>query len=175
MKISKKISGFVAGAVLLTVLAMGVPSVSAANQTSTANSLYQGSGLRMGRNFTSMREAIATYLGIDANTIMTERQAGKSMVQIAQAHGKSEQDLYRFVQEKRKAQIDQLVKDGKITPEQAAEHEKIAEERIRANLNRTELGSNGMGANRSGKQCRAGGKYGGAGKGMGQRNQLNQK
>ncbi len=166
MKISKKIAGFVAGAVLLTVLTAGVPSVLAAEQGSTVNSSYKGAGLRMGRNFSSMREAIAKYLGIDASKIVTERQSGKSMVQIAQANGKSDQDLYQFVQETRKAQVDQMIKEGKITPEQAAEHEKIAAERIRTNLNRTEAGHNGRGSKN--KQGNANCKYGnGAGRGMG--------
>ena len=99
----------------------------------------------LGQTFGSMRDSIAKFLGIDTTTLMTERLSGKSLAQIAQEKGKSETDLVNYIVNERTAQLDQLVKDGKITKAQADLAKSQMTERIKANINKTTVGGIGYG------------------------------
>lgn len=54
-------------------------------------------------------DAVATYLGVDAKTLMTELQSGKSLAQVAQDHGKSRDDLKAALTAKFGSVVDQLI------------------------------------------------------------------
>ncbi|MCE5286759.1 MAG: hypothetical protein LLG02_13045 [Pelosinus sp.] len=139
------------GALVLSALALAVftaaPNVSAANNDQAMRQNYQGQGMHMGRMQGNMRDTIAAFLGIDAGKIIEGRQAGKSMVQIASEQGKSEDELYNFMLSERKAQIDKMVANGQISAETAAAHEAVMKERIRQNINKTDIGPNCGGKN----------------------------
>ncbi|GAV25388.1 hypothetical protein ciss_13210 [Carboxydothermus islandicus] len=159
----KLAAGLVVGGLLLTA----VPATIFAADTTTTPALVQtmkGYGARLGQTFGSMRDSIAKFLGIDTTTLITERQSGKSLAQIAQEKGKSETDLVNFIVKERTAQLDQLVKDGKITQAQADLAKSQMVERVKANINKTTVGGNGYGKGRSMGQGK--GQFKGQGRGQ---------
>lgn len=125
----------------------------------------QGFGIGLGRINGGMLNAVAEFLGIDVSNIIAERQSGKSMVQIAQDNGKSEQELVDYIVGQRSEQIEKLVEDGRITREQADLHKQFMTERVSTNLNRTDLGPNRPDG--EGRGAYGQGFKGGHGKGMG--------
>lgn len=74
-----------------------------------------GYGMGMQQGF--MAE-LAGFFQLDWNQFMQERHSGKSLLQIAQENGKSEEDLRQFLSSQHAAFLDQLVKDGRLTAEQ---------------------------------------------------------
>ena len=63
-------------------------------------------------------EEVATLLGMTADEIQAERQAGKSLAQIAAAKNISEETLINTILDAKKADLAQLVADGKLTQAQ---------------------------------------------------------
>lgn len=64
-------------------------------------------------------DAIATFLGIDADTLHGELKNGKTLVQVAEAHGKTRDELKTFITSQEDAQIAAAVTAGKLTQAQA--------------------------------------------------------
>lgn len=159
-----KIIGAITGTALAVAVFAGALPYAAASetpktvaQTYCGNGFGPGVGMQMGRGFGNMINTIADFLGIDTNKVIASRQQGKSMVQIAKENGKSEDELFNYIIGQRKAQLDQLVANGRITPEVAAAHETIMKERIKENLNRSDVGP---GFNKATQNSRMGtGKY----------------
>ncbi len=164
MKKTNKIIGALTGAVLtFTVFAGTVPNVSAADNTQVIEQNYRGMGMHLGRTNGNMKDTISTFLGMDSSQIIASRQAGRSMVQIANEQGKSEDELYNFIISQRKAQINQMVASGQVSAVAAAAHEAVMKERIKQNMNRTEVGPNCDGKDRT--KGMGYGKYKGNGQG----------
>lgn len=69
-------------------------------------------------------------LKVDAETFKSERQAGKSMLTIAQEHGVSEQTLVDFMVKQGQQRLEKGVSDGRITAEKAAELKGNMEQRV---------------------------------------------
>jgi hypothetical protein len=147
MKMKNKIIGALTLSALALAVFTAVPNVSAANNS--ASLVCQGMGLNMGRMQGGMRDSLAGFLGMDASKLMESRHSGKSMVQIANEQGKSQDELYNFMFSQCKARIDQMVASGQISAETAAAHEAVMQERIRQNMNRTEVGPNCAGNNQT--------------------------
>ncbi|TCS82477.1 hypothetical protein [Tepidibacillus fermentans] len=163
-------AGAIAGA--MGIGAMIGPAISSANTTdlvppkppvqiqqqNTTNSGWGGMGLRMGQYFAGvMHDEIAKYLGISDEELYNQRLAGKSLEQIAKEKGKSSDEIAKMLIENKKAQLDQLVKDKKITEEQ----KQFILERMETN---TQAAIKNQGIGRG----RMGGSYGqGYGKGFG--------
>ncbi len=63
---------------------------------------------------------LLTFLGMDEETFFTEIKSGKSLLEIAESKGISKEQLIEFQTKQFTANIDQAVKDGKLTEEQAA-------------------------------------------------------
>ena len=62
---------------------------------------------------------LATFLGISQDQLKTELQAsGATLATVAQAHGKSRDDLKTFITNTAKTQLDQAVKNGKLSQQQ---------------------------------------------------------
>lgn len=71
-------------------------------------------------NIKGIHEQVQSLLGIDAATLRTELQSGKSLADIAQAKGISKETLVEKIQAGITANLDQAVTDQKITAEKAA-------------------------------------------------------
>ncbi|MGJ7919043.1 DUF2680 domain-containing protein [Neobacillus sp. LXY-4] len=78
-----------------------------------------GKGAGMGHYFAgTMPEVIADVLGMTVDELQTARNEGKSVADLAEEKGINVDDLVAKMVETRKADLEQLVKDGKITQEQ---------------------------------------------------------
>ena len=66
-------------------------------------------------------EDVAEALGISAKELFSELRAGKTLSEVAKAHGKSIDELEKAVEDASEKRIDEAVKDGKLTEKQADE------------------------------------------------------
>ncbi len=67
----------------------------------------------------AVRQAVASALGISIDQLKQQRQSGKSLSEIAAAHGKSDQQLQAAIVSAAQGQLAARVKEGAITQEQA--------------------------------------------------------
>lgn len=65
-------------------------------------------------------EAVATFLGIDHETLHEELSSGQTLARVAEAHGKSRDELRAYLIEQNSTKLDEAVANGRITAEQAA-------------------------------------------------------
>jgi polyhydroxyalkanoate synthesis regulator phasin len=63
--------------------------------------------------------ALAQFLGVTPQQLGQELRSGKSMVQVAQVHGKSRDDLKGFITSQARTRFDTAVKNGRLTQAQA--------------------------------------------------------
>jgi uncharacterized protein YidB (DUF937 family) len=66
-----------------------------------------------------LRASAATFLGLSADQLTTELKAGKSLAEVAQAHGKTRDQLKAYLTTQQTAAIDKAVTDGKLTKDAA--------------------------------------------------------
>lgn len=79
-------------------------------------------GFGFGFGFAEGFGDLATFLGIDEAQLRTELSAdGASLASVAEANGKSRDELKAFLQTESDARIDAAVADGKLTQERADE------------------------------------------------------
>jgi hypothetical protein len=143
MKTKKWIAGALSALAVGGLLAVSQPMISYAAENAPAVQNFQpgaGIGAAVGRLQGSMIDVISKLLGMDRTQLIQERQAGKSMVDIAETKGVDEQKLVDTIIDQRKSFIDQRLKDGQITEEQAQYCEDNMEQRIKTNLERTTVG-----------------------------------
>jgi L-serine deaminase len=81
--------------------------------------------------------AAATAIGIPADQLRTELN-GKSLAQVAQAHGKSATDVATALKNAAHTRIDQAVTAGKLTVAQAATEKTSVDQRIDQEVNQVE-------------------------------------
>jgi hypothetical protein len=141
-----------------------VLSASAAG-TSTDNSptglLRQGIKMGQQRAQTALK-AVADLTGLSIDDVRSQRVAGKSLATIAGAKGISEQTVIDKAIAERTATLDQLKADNKINDTQYQSCISNMQARIKANIERTAVGSG------NGNQTKQGmGRSQGAGQGMG--------
>lgn len=115
--------GILASAVLLASL-VGV-AMAAANTTSS----QPGYGLRLRAGSTTI-DAVSKLLGIKPEDVRAQRQAGKSLLDIAKEKGVDAQKLKDTMLDSRKTLLQERVKDGTLTQEQADDILKQMQERI---------------------------------------------
>lgn len=85
----------------------------------TGEEMGSGTGMGMGKLFAgSMPKVIAGVLGMTEDELQAERAGGKSVADLAKEKGVSVDKVKDEMVKERKAQLAQLVKDGKITQEQ---------------------------------------------------------
>jgi len=94
--------------------------------------------------------AIASYLGLTQAELRTQLQSGKSLAQIAAAQGKSVAGLKAAILADAKTHLDQAVKDGKLTADQANERKSGLKDRITKLVNDGPPKDRGAGAPRDG-------------------------
>ncbi|MBI2906610.1 MAG: hypothetical protein HYX92_03015 [Chloroflexi bacterium] len=95
--------------------------------------------------FGFLSDAVTQLLGMTRDQILTELKAGKSLAQIAQAKGVSEQKLIDTIVADFKAQLAKLVAEGRITQAQADARLQGIAERVKAMVERTGFGRAGRG------------------------------
>jgi lambda repressor-like predicted transcriptional regulator len=62
--------------------------------------------------------SLASFFGMNSTDLQTALKNGQTLAQIAQAHGKSTDDLKNFLTSQIKTQLDQQVSSGKMTSQQ---------------------------------------------------------
>lgn len=88
----------------------------------------------------------ATYLGINATDLRTQLQSGKTLADIAKAtSGKTVDGLIQAIVTAETSEIDQAVKDGKITADQATQMKTNLTQRVTDMVNATHPMGPGMG------------------------------
>ncbi|WP_258360420.1 hypothetical protein [Moorella sulfitireducens (nom. illeg.)] len=105
----------------------------------------QGLGLGLGRAQGGILGILSKILGLDLADLRAERQAGKSIAEIAAEHGISKDQLVDTIMAERQKLLDEKVAAGQITPEQASYCLENMKERIGQNLERTTVGPNSQG------------------------------
>jgi len=95
-----------------------------------------GRGGRGPRGFGFELDAAATAIGITPEQLRTELP-GKSLAQVAQAHGKNATDVATALKNAAHQRIDQAVTSGKLTADQANPQKQQADQRIDQFVNQT--------------------------------------
>jgi len=85
-------------------------------------------------------EAAAGYIGITEAQLRTELQGGKSLAQVATAHGKSVDGLVNALVAEAKSKLDAAVSAGRVTKSQETELLSRLKDRITSRVNGAELG-----------------------------------
>ena len=101
----------------------------------------QGAGQRGGQpEWAGMEDEVETLLGMTEEQIQAERQAGKSLVQIAATKGVSEPALVTAILAAKKADLDAQVAAGRLTQERADAMYARMQTQVAAAVNRTTTG-----------------------------------
>lgn len=106
----------------------------------TTSATKPGWGLRIGQVQGNLASLVAGILGLDRATLIEQRHSGRSLAEIAEAQGVSRDQLVRNILEERKKILEQMVKEGRLTQEQADVCLKNMEQRIEYNVDRTSVG-----------------------------------
>ncbi|MDI6605458.1 MAG: DUF2680 domain-containing protein [Thermoanaerobacteraceae bacterium] len=127
MNIKKTIAIVVTGGVLLS----GVAAY-AATTTNAANPANQKQISSTAPRYGRMQNVdfLAKLTGKSTDEILKLMQSGKTMAQIAEENGVTLDEFKKAMLNQRESYIDQMVKDGKITQENADSIKKAIEERI---------------------------------------------
>ena len=83
-----------------------------------------------GFNFGQSLQTAATYLGLSVSDLETKVRSGQTLAQIATAQGKTADGLVAALVQAETTQIDQAVKDGKLTADQATKIKSNLQQRI---------------------------------------------
>jgi hypothetical protein len=87
--------------------------------------------------FIGRLESAAGYIGITEAQLRTELESGKSLAQIARAHGKSVDGLIDALVAAAKSKLDEAVSAGRLTKDQEAEMLSALKDRITSAVNST--------------------------------------
>lgn len=164
----------VLGLALLLVVGM-VASASAAGNGNSAQSNALCQGLMLGKQKAQTAlKAVVDLTGLSVTDIRAQRLEGKSLADIAESKGVSEQTVIDKVVTDRTAVLDQLKADGKITEAQYQTCITNMQDRIKTNVERTTVGrANGQAGKGMGRMQGAGQGQGVRGCGQNQANCLN--
>ncbi len=149
-------------AVLAVVLslAVAVPAFAALETPAgtTAGTEYcgQGRGAMMGAGVRGI-DAAAEALGMDVADLAAERQAGKSLAEIAASKGMTTDSLISALLAARKTALDEAVASGRITQEQADYMLEHMTDNIADHIDDTETGPRGGSRGFGGQGMRGGG------------------
>ena len=146
MSKKKILTGIFAG-ILIIGIAFGAVGLASAHNGRTA----KPNGTRAGyRNFAGngFRQQgvneLADFLGISQSQLIEERRSGKTISEIAEAHGKTAEQLKNFLINEADSKLQSLLKEGKITQEQYENMKTRALERINGMMNNEWHGRFGM-------------------------------
>ncbi len=99
-----------------------------------------GFGMRGGPAWAGQPEEVQTYLGMTLEQIQAERQAGKSLAQIAVEKGKTRDGLISTILNAKKATLDEQVAAGKLTQAQADAVYANMQQQVPVMVDRTDVG-----------------------------------
>ena len=99
-----------------------------------------GFGVRGAAAWTGQPGAVQTYLGMTAEEIQAERQAGKSLAQIAVAKGKTRDGLISTILTAKKAILDEQVAAGTLAQAQADAIYANMQQQVPVMVDRTDVG-----------------------------------
>lgn len=124
VKLASTVAGVVVAGTILTGTVMAAPPDQAQTQSGQATPgsalrMSGGYGMRGMASWAGSEEAVAGFLGMTQEQLQAERLDGKSLVQIAQAKGKTEQQLVTIILAAKQADLDKAVADKTITQAQA--------------------------------------------------------
>ena len=128
---NKKISIGLGIFALTLMLGVGVYSVMAADTSSSSAPFISRCGQSIQKGYGVMSDAVTKLLGMSQEQIQTEREAGKSIVEIAQEKNINEQALIGGMLEAKKQNLQEAVTDGYLTQVQADERLEWMNERIK--------------------------------------------
>jgi hypothetical protein len=141
---NSKMKWLIAGAVAgLMVVAIAMPALAAGPNTSRGASvtpnLQAGYGNCQGLGL-GPDQSVATLLGLTQEQIREQRQAGKSLVQIAATRNVTEAALVDAIMAANQAALQKLVSAGTLTQQQADLRLAQMVERVKLAVNRTTVG-----------------------------------
>ena len=131
--------------VLATLFAGTVLAAGPVNPQGPARGFGPGTGMggmmrRGAPEWAGQPEELQALLGMTAEEIQAERLAGNSLVEIAQAKGVSEEKLIETILNAKKANLTELVDEGKLTQAQADYMIKQMQTRVETMVERTSVG-----------------------------------
>jgi hypothetical protein len=124
-------------AVVLGGTAVGLASAQGAPTTPTPGQSQDGGARHHHGNGFEHGVALgvaAQAIGITPQQLRTELP-GKTLAQVAQAHGKNPADVATALKNAANERIDAEVAEGKLTPEQAAQRKQMVDQRIDQAMN----------------------------------------
>lgn len=111
-----------------------------AADTSTGNPPFARVGQAIGNCAGAIQDTMTNLLGLSHDEIMTKRQSGESLSQIAADKGIDEQKLIDTMTQARKERMNQAVKDGYLTQDQANERLEWMEQNMGSHIKDTGFG-----------------------------------
>lgn len=93
---------------------------------------------------------LAEFLGVDAGTLRSEMTAGSTLGQIAEAHGKSRDELKAFLSSEMDERLAEAVSNGKLTQDQADDMKARYAENLDAMIDQS-IPSRGPGGDHGGR------------------------
>ena len=129
---NKKISIGLGVFALAIMLGIGVTSAMAADTSSTSAPFISRCGQSIQKGYGMMSDTITKLLGMSQAEIQVERDAGKKLTEIAQEKNVSEETLIDSMSAVRKQNLDEAVKNGNMTEEQANERLEWMKEKIKS-------------------------------------------
>lgn len=124
-------------AALVASLAGSVVAASGPNNSGSGIYCGQGAGFGGQNNNT---DVICGLLGITPDKLQSQRQEGKSIVQIAAEKGFSEEQVVEAIMAERKAEIQSRIDEGTLTQERANIMLQQMEQNIIRSINRVTVG-----------------------------------
>ncbi len=131
---NKKISLGLGALAFALMLIVGVSAVMAADDSSSVDSFVSRCGQSIQKGYGMMSDTIANLLGMSQEEIQTERESGKSIVEIAQEKDVAEQALIDGILEAKIERFQEAVTDGYLTQDQADEKMERMDEKMERKL-----------------------------------------
>jgi hypothetical protein len=139
--IGSVIAGVLVLAIAVPTLAAGPTGTGTPTPSATTPPCGNCNGAGYGQGFGGgMDDVITRLLGMTEEQIQEQRQAGKSLVQIAATKNVKEDALIKAILADRKTDLDKLVADKKISQAQADLMLTQMNDRIKIMVNRTTVG-----------------------------------
>ncbi|MDD2586235.1 MAG: hypothetical protein PHT79_04780 [Syntrophomonadaceae bacterium] len=124
------------------LLGAAVPAMADATNTAAAPN---GPGNSFQQKAQNMVKTLGDLTGMDINDIRAERQAGKSILDIAKEKGVSEDALAAKITGQNQARLKDRLDNGTITQDQYNQCLQNMDQRVKERLERTTTGGFGMG------------------------------